>query len=316
MREAAASLRSDAEAAGEIFEKNLAANAEGVARAFSEAQEKTELSKYDFMDAEGSSRRVNEYLDIAAQSGASVREQMQASLDHAREITAEASAWDKATNSMADNFAGATKSFKEFTAGNSQSSGLAALSGLKTGAGDVGPIASASDRIKASASGRVSRESMGSGRATDPLKQAMQSLLLPEDYMNATTGARSSFDQIQQRMQTRAQQQTARDFSFYTGGDERASLAQATNDLQSKYFRDGLSPSEARSKAERDIQANVNQKLEGTGGTAGGGQGGSSGAGGGGTPQPPKSAESGLLDEIKKLVEKICNERLPIQVLA
>jgi hypothetical protein len=313
MREAAASLRSDAEAAGQIFEKNLAVNADGVARAFSEAQEKTELSKYDFMDAEGSSQKVNEYLDIAAESGAVIRSKMQESLDHARDITAEAKEWDKATSSMADNFSGATGSFRDFAAGNTESSGLAALSGLKIGASDIGPVASAEDRKASSRASRSSRESVGSGRATDPLKDAMQSLLRPEDYMNATTGSRSSFDQIQQRMETRAGQQTASDFSYYTGGDSRASLSQAIDDLTSKYRDDGVPFMEARGKAEADIQSSVNDKLGGTGGTA------SSGGASGGAHKAESAKPSdsmGALAKAAKDIYDLLYRELPIKVMS
>jgi hypothetical protein len=264
MREAAASLRSDAEAAGQIFENNLAVNADGVARAFSEAQEKTELSKYDFMDVEGSSQKVNEYLDIAAESGAVIRSKMQESLDHARDITAEANAWDKATSSMADNFAGATGSFKEFAAGNTESSGLAALSGLKIGSSDIGPVASASDRKAASRASRSSRESMGSGRSTDPLKSAMQSLLHQNDYNYSTTGGRMTDDQIAIRMDTRANESVQKDLSHYTGGMENASKAGAIDDLFHKYFHDiGGNPADLRDKAAADFEKLVQKKKGG-----------------------------------------------------
>jgi hypothetical protein len=260
MREAAASLRADAEAAGQIFENNLAVNADGVARAFSQAREKTELSKYDFMDAEGSSQKVNEYLDIAAESGAVIRSKMQESLDHARDITAEAKEWDKATSSMADSFSGATGSFRDFAAGNSESSGLAALSGLKIGSSDIGPVASASDRKAASRVSRSSRESMGSGRATDP----MQSLLHKNDYNYSTTGGRMTDDQIAIRMDTRANESVQKDLSHYTGGMENASKAQAIDDLFRKYQYDiGGNPADLRKKAEADFEELVQKKKGG-----------------------------------------------------
>jgi hypothetical protein len=320
MREAAASLRADAEAAGQIFENNLAVNADGVARAFADAQEKTELSKYDFMDAEGSSKRLNDYLDIAAQSGSAVREEMAASVENARLITAEASAWEKATNTMADNFSGASQSFKAFTSSDTGATGLAAMSGLTIPTDGAGPVASAADRVASASASRSSRESLGSGRATDPLKEAMQNLLQASDYTSGSNAAqldKASYGQLQMRMDSRAQQQTSSDLSYYTGGDSRASRQQTINDLFSKYNSDGVagSPAELRAKAEADYNAIVNGKLAGTGGTTGGGSG--SGSGAGGKAEAAKPTDSmGIVSKAVADIYAILYKNLPIAVIS
>jgi hypothetical protein len=293
----------------------LATAWDGIAGAAEKATEQTHFQLQDYMDAEGTAASLKDHIEIAAEGGAAVRDHIAEGLENAKLITAEANAWDKATSSMADNFAGVTGSFKDFAAGNTESSGLASLSGLKISSEGVGPVASASDRVSGANSSRSSRESYQSGRTNDPLKSAMESLLQNSDYVSATTGDRSSFDQIQQRMETRAAQQTSSDLSYYTGGDSRASKQGAIDDLFRKYQEDvGGNPADLRKKAEEDFQKIVNDKLGGTGGTDDGS--GSGGLGKGGKAEAPKSPESGILAEIKALITTICNERLPIQVLA
>jgi hypothetical protein len=267
---------------------------QGIGSAAERATEQTQMQSADIFDAAGSAASLQEHLSIAADSGASVREQMQASLDHARDITAEAKEWDNATSSMADNFSGATGSFRDFAAGNTEASGLAALSGLKVGAGDVGPIASASDRVKSSASSRSLRESVG-----------------------GISGGRISSIQAKPMTELEASRQTASDLGYYTGGDSRASQAQTIDDLFRKYQQDiGGNPADLRKKAEDDFNSLMNDKMDGTGGTASGGGSGGSGGSGKGKHEAPKNPDSGILSEIKTLVDTICNERLPIQVLA
>jgi hypothetical protein len=325
MRNAAASLRADAEAAGHIFENNLAANADGVARAFAEAQSKTELSKYDFMDAEGSSQRLQEYLGIAAQSGAAVREGMQASVDHAKEITAEANAWEKATNMIAGNLSGATKRFKDFASGDSEAAGLSAMSGLTIPSGDsseVGPVATAADRRAGAASSRSARESFqsgGGGRMLtegQALANAMKDLLRSEDYMVGSDAAhmqKSSWTQLQPKLAQRAQEAVASDLSYYTGGDSRASREQVLNDLTSKYRNDGVAFGDARAKAEADYQSLVDQKMGG-GGTSGSG---SSGGGvGSGTDSQKQTPQESLLDKIYGVLKNEIAKALPVQVMS
>jgi hypothetical protein len=118
-------------------------------------------------------------------------------------------------------------------------------------------------------------------------------------------------------METRAEQQTASDLSYYTGGDKNASRSQAIDDLASKYFNDGVGGSftDRRKMAEDHFNTLDQAKLEGVnsqGNRTGPGSSGGSGAG----QAKPKDPQADILGEIRKLVDTICNERLPIQVLA
>lgn len=326
MRDAAASLRQDAEAAGQIFENNLAANANGVAKAFAEAQSKTELSKYDFMDAEGSSQRLHEYLDTAAQSGASVREQMQASVDHAREITAEAKAWEFATNKIANNLSGATNSFKEFSLGNTESAGLSEMSGLKIPTGDsgaIGPVATAEDRKKSAASSRSARESAQSVRTLTPeqmLAEAMKNLLRPEDYIggsNALAPTKASWGQLTETMSHRAKAAVSSDLSFYTGGDANAGREETIRNLANKYGRDmGMGIFESRKKAEADYQTLVDQKMAGAGGVNSGGKSGSVGSSAQQKAEEKSDPVTRILDKIHAILDRQIAPALPIQVMS
>ena len=299
---------------------------DGISGAAEKATEQTHFQLKDYMDAEGTAASLKDHLEVAAEGGAAVRDHIAEGLENAKLITAEATAWDKATAQMADNFSGATQSFKKFADGNSESAGLASMSGfsLPSDSG-VGPIASAADRVTGSKASRSSRESLGSGRSTDPLKSAMQNLLQASDYTagsDASQLTKASWSRLQDTMQSRASQQTASDFSYYTGGDSGASKEQTINDLTSKYRSDGVPFAEARGKAEADFNAQMNGKLAGTGGTAGGSGSGSGGPGGpAGKPEDPISSVlnkilSALSAGGKSYVETICNDRLPVQVLA
>jgi hypothetical protein len=323
LSEAGDRLKAASEESAEIAQEGLA-NAWGkIASAAEKATEQTSLQREDWLNAAGSAADLREHLTIAEESGAEVRTAMQETLDHAKLITQEAAAWEKATNRMADNFSGATDSFKAFTSGDTEAIGLSAMSGLNVPqGGGVGPVANESDRRSAAASNRSMREKATSGRATDPLKDAMQDLLLPSDYVNQSNrnipGTQATWDQIQQRMETRANQQVQKDLSYYTGGDQNASKSQAIDDLFRKYQADGVggTPSELRTKAAADYESLVNSKLGGTGGT-GSGNGGSGGAGGAPGSETPKSDPmTKVLGEIRDFVKTITNDRLPIQVLA
>ena len=299
----------------------------GISSAAEKATEQTHFQLKDYMDAEGTAASLKEHIVVAADGGAAVRDHIAEGLENARLITAEASAWAKATNTMADNFSGASQSFKAFTSSDTGATGLAAMAGLTIPSTGVGPVASAEDRVAGASASRSSRESLGSGRATDPLKEAMQNLLQASDYTSGSNAAqldKASYGQLQTRMDTRAQQQTSSDLSYYTGGDSRASRQQTINDLFSKYNSDGVSgsPAELRAKAEADYNAIVNGKLAGTGGTAGG-SGKGSGSGSGGPAAKPEDSLSSVLSKIltalggesDSFVSKI-NAKLPINVLA
>ena len=300
----------------------LAVAWDGISSAAEKATEQTHLSTEDWFDSAGQAALVKEHIDIAAAAGKEVRDHIADGLENAKLITAEASAWEKATNTLADNFSGAAKSFKAFASGDTETAGLAALSGLKvpSGGGDVGPIANAADRKAAASASRSARETT---YKAPTLGDTMKSLLQANDYMDLNSGNRSSWDQIQQRMETRAAQQTSSDLSYYTEGDSNASRQQTIDDLFSKYQSDiGGNPAALRKKAEEDYNAMVNAKLDGTGGTASGN--GGRGGGGGGSAAPKQDPVSSILSKIlaalggdsKSFVQQICNDKLPISVLA
>jgi hypothetical protein len=295
---------------------------DGISSAAEKATEQTKMANEDWFNAAGSAADLKDHLQVAQDAGAGVRNAMQESVDHAKQITAEATAWEKATNQMADNFSGAADSFKKFTQRDTEAAGLAAQSGLIIPQGDIGPVAGDGDIRSAAAANRAARESVltgkSNGRSLTPeqaMAEAMKTLLRPEDYVQATTGNRSSWDQIQQRMETRASQSVQSDLSSYTGGDSRASRQQSIDDLFSKYVKEGVSGSRAelRKRAEDDFNKLVNDKLknakgEGPGGTGPGSE--------GKAKKSPQEEQSNSLSEILKFVRTICNDKLPVYALS
>jgi hypothetical protein len=312
--EVADKLRNSSQEAADIANVGLADAWGKISTAAANATEQTKMQSEDWLNVAGSAADLREHLTIAQESGAGVRTAMQESLDQAKLITQEASAWEKATNSIADNLSGATGSFKQFASGDSEAAGLAAMSGLKVPSGGVGPVSSAGDRVKSSAASRSSRESYESGRS--PSRQR-DDLLQDSDYVNYKTGYRRSEAELEVTRDTRANQAAQRDLSPYTGGDERASKSQAIDDLFRKYQRDGVdggSPADLRKRAERDFEELVKKQKGPDPGVAPGYDNKKGG-------KPPESQESILAKILKALggeskgyVQKI-SEGLPLQVL-
>lgn len=312
--EVADKLRNSSQEAADIANVGLADAWGKISTAAANATEQTKMQSEDWLNVAGSAADLREHLAIAQESGAGVRTAMQESLDQAKLITQEASAWEKATNSIADNLSGATGTFKQFASGDSEAAGLAAMSGLKVPSGGIGPVSSAGDRVKASAASRSSRESYQSGRS--PSRQR-DDLLQDSDYVNYKTGYRRSEAELEVTRDTRANQAAQRDLSNYTGGDERASKSQAIDDLFRKYQRDGVdggSPADLRKRAERDFEDLVKKQKGPDSGVAPGYDNKKGG-------QPPESQESILAKILKALggesngyVKKI-HEGLPLQVL-
>ena len=218
---------------------------------------------------------------------------------------------------------GVSESFGKWKAKGGEAGSLAEMAGLSVpekvfkGTG-LGPI-----DVPEPFSTKMVHGTMSTGRATDTLKDAMGRLLRPEDYMSyggvGNQGGKATWDQIQMRMDTRAEQQVQSDLSSYTGGDSRASKSQAIDDLFNKYQRDGVgdggSRADLRKRAERDFEDLVKKQKGPDSGVAPGYDNKKGG-------KPPESQESILAKILKALggddsyVKKICNERLPIQVLA
>ena len=96
------------------------------------------------------------------------------------------------------------------------------------------------------------------------------------------------------------QSQAISDMSYYSGGDKNASLAQATQDLASKLWKDSpsMSLSEARAEASRQLSGAIAKK-QGPSGS------GSGGKGADGKPQQsPQEAASSALSSILKLIQE------------
>jgi hypothetical protein len=293
----------------------LAQTWDGISNAAAKATEQTKLASDDWFNAAGSAADLREHMDLAAQSGAAIRDKMQASVDAAKQITLEAASWEKVTSQMADNLTGATQSFKAFTSRDSEAAGLAAQSGLSISqmaapanfnginpqVDWAGPATSVpAPNVAAAVGGRG-----GMGRATDPLKEAMMNLLTRRDYINQSNGIgpseSASWGQLQQRMESRAEQQVNSDLSYYTGGDDRASRQGAIDALFYKYLDDiGGNRADLRKQAEADYNALVNKKLapgadpNNPRGSAG------SGGGPGGRPHDPVS---GVAETVKQILD-------------
>ena len=233
---------------------------------------------------------MEEHLTVARESGDGILTGMKDAVDQAKLITQEADSWDKAMDSFSKKLTGATDNFKQFAAlGDAEASTLGSMSGIAV-PGDVGPIATAADRKSAAAQSRSARETYQSGKAWT-LADTMNSLLRPEDYISATGTGRRSWDAIQGTMEIRADQHTASDLSYYTGGDANASKSQAIDDLFRKYQNDiGGNPADLRKQAEDDFNANA---------TGPGSSGGSSGS------VKPADPFSGISTDVKEILNFI-----------
>ena len=99
----------------------------------------------------------------------------------------------------------------------------------------------------------------------------MNNLLSKGDYSWKTQAGMMpqgnlTFDQLQNRMETRASQQVSKDLSYYTGGDQYASKQQAIDDLYRKYQNEiGGNGADLRKKAQDDFERLMNEKLGGKG---------------------------------------------------
>lgn len=295
---------------------------DGISTAASKATEETHLQSADYMNAAGSAADLRDHLAIAEESGGGLLDRMSQSVEQARLITAEANAWEKAGDNIAKNLSGATDSFRAFAnSGDTETSGLAAASGLKT-MGSAGPLATAQDLLRASGSNATARAATARGDRTQNTREPtlgdiMNSLLKREDYINQSNASgpafSASWDQLQQRMAIRASQQTASDLSNYTGGDARASRSQAIDDLFRKYQQDiGGNPADLRKKAEDDFNKLMQDKLDnGQGASDGSGNPGAAGGKDGGKPDPM----SGISETVNNIL-KFMNENLPQHALS
>jgi hypothetical protein len=267
------------------------------------------------MSTAGSVYKMSDgYFDVASQ-----QEKVQTKSE---KIVSEHESMVKLTAQIATNgkkyeesLVGVSQSFASFKAKGGEAGSLAEMAGLKMPAMNfeatgLGPI-DTPEPFGTSHRGGVSR-------ALTPeqaMAEAMKTLLRPEDYVQATTGNRSSWDQIQQRMETRASQSVQSDLSSYTGGDSRASRQQSIDDLFSKYVKESVSGSRAelRKRAEDDFNKLVNDKLknakgEGPGGTGPGSE--------GKAKKSPQEEQNSTLATIMDFVKKIHDNKLPVYALS
>ena len=274
---------------------------DGISSAAEKATEQTHLQSEDVFNAAGSAATLEEHLTVARESGDGILTGMKDAVDQAKLITQEADSWDKAMDSFSKKLTGATDNFKQFAAlGDAEASTLGSMSGIAV-PGDVGPIATAADRKSAAAQSRSARETYQSGKAWT-LADTMNSLLRPEDYISATGTGRRSWDANQGTMEIRADQHTASDLSYYTGGDANASKSQAIDDLFRKYQNDiGGNPADLRKQAEDDFNALAKlQGVDANGNATGpGSSGGSSGS------VKPADPFSGISTDVKEILNFI-----------
>jgi hypothetical protein len=257
------------------------------------------------------------YFDVATQQEKvqSMSERIVSEHESMAKLTATIAANGK---KYEESLVGVSESFATFKSKGGESGSLAEMSGLKMPsknfeATGLGPIDTPEQfSTKPIRGGTSSSRALTSEQA---MAEAMKTLLRPEDYVQATTGNRSSWDQIQQRMETRASQSVQSDLSSYTGGDSRASRQQSIDDLFSKYVKEGVSGSRAelRKRAEDDFNKLVNDKLknakgEGPGGTGPGSE--------GKAKKSPQEEQSNSLSEIFKIVKAIHDNKLPVYALS
>jgi hypothetical protein len=258
--------------------EGLATAWDGISNSAAKATEQTHYQLQDFMDSETSAEIIAARLNDAVASGSSVRDEMAKSVEQARQISIEADAWEKATDKMAQNFSGATQSFKEFANGNSEASGLAAMSGISPYKSPInaGPINTAPAGGSSSASGR------SSGRASSG----------PVLSDNA------------------ASNKTAADFSAYAGSNQFGDSAYNSGDISNRdtvisnlataLSRDAnklgqdISFLDAKAQATKmyDDQFNKNKGPQDQGYSPGGS------SGGGSNYAPKTSPDSGVLQRI------------------
>jgi len=202
-----------------------------------------------------------------------------------------------------ESIVGADQSFASFKAKGGESGALSEMSGLKipeksfTATG-LGPI-----DIPQPFDTKTDRGTSSTTSDRNYLADVMKNLLKPSDYV-AANGNRRSWDAIQQTIGIRAEQQTAKDLSYYTGGDANASRQQAIDDLFRKYQDDmGGNRAENRKKAEDDFNALMNDKLQGVDANGNAtGPGSSGGASGSAKPADPFS---GISSDVKSILDFI-----------
>jgi hypothetical protein len=263
---------------------------------------------------ENTYKTASGYFDVATQQEKvqTMSERIVSEHESMAKLTAQIAANGK---KYEESLVGASESFSSFRAKGGEAGSLAERAGLKMPlknfeATGLGPI-DTPEPFGTSHRGGVSR-------ALTPeqaMAEAMKTLLRPEDYVQAPTGNRSSWDQIQQRMETRASQSVQSDLSSYTGGDSRASRQQSIDDLFSKYVKEGVSGSRAelRKRAEDDFNKLLNDKLknakgEGPGGTGPGYD--------NKAKKSPQEEQINSLSEIFKIVKAIHDNKLPVYALS
>lgn len=316
--EVADRLKSSSQEAADIANVGLADAWGKISSAAEKATEQTKMQSEDWFNAAGSAADLKEHLQIAADSGAGVRNAMQESVDKAKEITAEASAWEKATNQMADNFSGATQSFKKFSKGDTATAGLSAQSGLIIPQGDVGPVAGIGDIRASAAANRAARESAQSGRAFNPEqagKQAWNNLMQQSDYVGANNTRRAN-EAIQATFENRAMNKTAADFSAWTSGaynpNANSNRDTTIQDMASRLWKDtsGMSMLDAKKEAERLYNEQLNKNM----GKDPQGEGTSSGYDN--KKKSPQEEQNSSLSEILKILKNINDNKLPVYALS
>ena len=257
--------------------EGLATAWDGISNSAAKATEETHYQLQDFMDSKTSAEIIAARLNDAAAAGSSVREDMAASVESAKAMAAFSDEIAKQGKAFENSIIGGATNFHDFMSQGGTSGDLAAMSGLSPykSPTNVGPINTGSGS-----------SSSGNGRSSGRVSSA------PVLSDNA------------------AANQTARDFSAYTGSNQFGDAGYnagdisnrdtVINNLASALSRDAnrngdaMSLADAKASAAKlyDDQFNKNKGPQDTG------SGGYNGAPGSSASAAPKSPDSGVLSQI------------------
>ena len=302
MRAAGAALRDQAEKCGEIFEKNLAVNADAVSKAFSSAADSTHLANTDFMNVADSAAQLQNHADAAAQSGKNFLDSMQQSNDATKAMAQDADAMDKSISSFADRLSGASKSFSSFNPAMSlaNASGLGPNNGLLDamglgGVSGLGGIGTTS-AVDAAAQAGLYGGGMGGSSTNRTLRGSTK-----------VAGPKLS--------QAEALNKTAQDFGWYfnNGQGLQMSKADVLSQLQQDlWMNSDMSPSEAQAAAE----AQWNEQMTKNQGPIDSGGGSNNSSSSGSSTEPPANPMSDIAGWLKGEFYQFLKESLPVHALS
>lgn len=275
LRDGAAGAREEIQNSAKVMQDSIVPLSDASAKAFADAAESTKLSNQDYMDAAGSAELLKGYTDKAAESGASFREDLAASVESTKAMAAFSEQISKNGEEFMNSIVGGAENFHDFKARGGSSGDLAMMSGLSpyVAPSNVGPINSAP--VASSGGGRSSGRSSSGPVLSD----------------NA------------------ASDKTAADFSAYAHSSQFGDAAYNSNDISTKDTvvsnlasalsrdanRNGESLSFLAAKAQAqqmyDDQFNKNKGPQDSSGSG-------SGSSGGSGNSKPSSPDSGVLGQI------------------